>query len=161
MPGLECYALMLPPNALRGAAKRARRLAHDMDSAADRKERLEKTAQRVRERRRHNSTLVQMIATYIASGQSSGQALQSVARLTGHDLDLLRACERQAIYQANRRWLRVRNRRIVQLARKGYQDKQIASIAAHPITGKTLHPKTINRIINENWKIVDRNISNF
>ena len=142
------YVLMLPPDAIRKVAHDARTLASKLDDAAAVKERRLRNAAAVRKNRRRRRDIIGIMAEYIKSGMSPGQAAHATATQAALEPERLEPLLAQAARLADRKHLDTRNRRIAQLARSGLKDKEIAAQCTNPKTGKPLHPKSVNRILS-------------
>lgn len=145
---------MLPPNEIKKAAGKARKLADELDRHAMRKDQRLTNNAAVHRHRQKGRHLGDVLAAYITSGLAEDAACRIVAGQCSLTTEQIRRNTLPTVRKMiARRQTRIRTREILMLAHKGLQDAEIAARVINPRTGKNYHPKAINRILKINWKI--------
>jgi len=127
----------LPPITYRPLANWFRSMADSLEDQADVHDQGDDRRHVLKRRRQTVHSAGEMLATYLVNGQTADQALETVAKITGLEIDALRlVLPRAKKTAAGGR----RDRQIMQLVAKGWKDCEIGQKFS-------LHPKSVNRII--------------
>ena len=131
---------MLPSRDLRRAAKWFDGVAGQLHGLADHAEAGETRAQKNRDRRQSLDTAADIIAHYLMAGQTADEAIRATAAVTGLDTAALTEIAPKIRRQLDVKRRSERDRRIAQMAARGYTDREIGE-------RHQLHPKHVNRIL--------------
>lgn len=148
---LERYLVRLPVDDLDLAIAALERLVRSLHHQRDERRERKLARDRSKRARRRRNNAVDVLGNYLHQGMSEDQALRIVAQMTGIALEQLAAMAPRARRIADRVALFDRNRKIMEFARRGLTNVQIAEKISVDGLG-TISAAHVGRIINQNKK---------